>query len=396
MKIKALPFIIFFISIPFFGLSQTFQLSEAAQISVLTCEPGNEVYSVYGHSAFRVKDVPNGYDMVFNYGIFDFSTPNFVYRFAAGQTDYLLGAGNFDVFLEQYIHENRSVYEQVLNLTHTSKKNIFEYLVWNAQPENRVYRYNFFFDNCASRIRDVVEQQIDGEVVFGSLPGKPATFRRLIKQYHSKLLWLNFGVDLVVAAPADQIASARQEMFLPDYVMKNFETATVNTAHETGKPLIQSSRVIFQSTQTGYKSLKIASPFVIFGLLLACIIFVSVRQFKSNRLTALPDYLVYGLTGLTGTVMLWFVLFSEHPAMSPNYNMLWAVPLNIVFAALLTVKRWRPWLRCYHLLISGWLVLLILTEWFLPQKFHQVHILFILMILSRSIPHSILILNKTA
>ena len=393
IQIKALLIVLFLISASFLGLAQPFQLSENAEIGVLTCSPGNEAYSVYGHSAFRIKDDLHGYDAVFNYGIFDFNTPNFVYRFAAGQTDYLLGAYKFDAFLDEYIYENRSIFEQVLNLTHNEKQKIFEFLIWNAQPENRVYRYNFLFDNCASRIRDVVEQQVEGEVVFPSRSDEPKTFRQLIKDCHSKLLWLNFGIDLVVSAPAERIASAYEEMFLPDYIMKHFSATTINT-HEGTKPLVKSSQIIFQATQTNFKSLKIASPFVVLGLLFLLVLSVSVQQLRKNKISACLDYTVYGFTGLMGVIMLWFVFFSEHPAMSPNYNVLWAVPLNLVFAILWKVKKWRPKLRYYHVTVSGWLILLVLTEWALPQKFHPAHILFILMILSRSILHSIFIFKK--
>jgi hypothetical protein len=393
LKIRALLIIPVFISVSLLGFSQSFPLSESAEISVLTCAPGNEAYSVYGHSAFRVKDTLYNYDMVFNYGIFDFGTPNFVYRFAAGQTDYLLGASKYDAFIDDYIYENRSVFEQVLNLTHNSKQKIFDFLIWNAQPENRVYRYNFFFDNCASRIRDVIEQQIDAKVVFADRADEPKTFRRLIKMYHSKLLWLNFGIDMVVSAPADRIASVSEEMFLPDYVMKHFSTAVINT-NEGEKPLVKYSQVIFRAEPANFKSLKIASPFSVFGLLFLFALYVSVRQLRKGKIYAMPDYLIYGFTGLTGIIMLWFVLFSEHPAMSPNYNMLWAVPANIIFAVLWKIRKWRPKLQYYHVIISCWLILLMLTESFLPQKFHPAHILLVLMVLSRSVLYSIFIFRK--
>lgn len=393
MKKKSLLIVLLFISISFLGLAQSFQLSENAEISVLTCGPGNEAYSVYGHSAFRVKDEIHAYDVVFNYGIFDFSTPNFVYRFAAGQTDYLLGAYKFDIFLNEYIDDNRSIFEQVLNLTHNEKQKIFDFLIWNAQPENRVYRYNFFFDNCASRIRDVVKQQVEGEVIFPYQSDDPKTLRQHIKDCHSKLLWLNFGIDLVVSAPSDRIASVSEEMFLPDYIMKHFSEATVIT-YEGTKPLVKSSQVIFQAEPTNFKNFKIVSPFAVFGLLFLLILSVSVKQFRKSKICAWPDYLVYGVTGLMGVIMLWFVFFSEHPAISPNYNILWAVPLNLVFAILWKVKKWRPKLQYYHVIVSGWLILFVLTEAFLPQKFHPVHILFVLMILSRSVLHSIFIFKK--
>ncbi len=382
-------FLLFSVALP----AQSTKLSPLAEISVLTCSPGTEAYSVYGHSAFRIKDEQYNYDMVFNYGIFDFSAPNFIYRFAAGKTDYLLGAYRFKSFYEEYVDEQRSVIEQVLNISQVEKQKIFDFLVWNAQPENRVYRYNFFFDNCASRMRDVVEKQVEGNIIFPEKPEEPKTFRQLIKDYHSKLLWLNFGIDLVVSAPADKIATVSEEMFLPDYVMKYFSEATIKTPEGT-RPLVKKTQVIYQAPVLKIKSGRVTSPFVVFGLLFLLVFYVSIRQTRKSSVASWPDYFVYGFTGLMGVVMFWFVLFSEHPAMHPNYNLLWAVPLNLVFAILWKVRKWRPKLQYYHLVISVWLILVVLFESFLPQKFHPVHYLFVLMVLSRSVLHSVFILKK--
>ena len=150
--------VVVFVALAFNGLA--FQLSDQAKVSIITCSPGNEMYSVYGHSAIRVNDPRLNYDVAFNYGIFDFSSPNFLYRFCAGQTDYLLGAYRFDTFLNEYQQDKRSVFEQELNLTAKEKQAVVDFLVWNAQPENRVYRYNFFFDNCATRVRDVIADNV--------------------------------------------------------------------------------------------------------------------------------------------------------------------------------------------------------------------------------------------
>jgi hypothetical protein len=388
MHIKTLLFYLSVFLISCTTTAQSIQLSNQAEISVLTCSPGNEAYSVYGHSAFRVKDQLYDYDVVFNYGIFDFSAPNFVYRFAAGQTDYLLGAYNFSSFYEEYVTSKRSIYEQVLNISQTEKQKIFDFLIWNAQPENRIYRYNFFFDNCATRIRDVVQQQVEGQVIFPEQPETKKTFRHLIKDYHSKLLWLDFGIDLVVSVPADNVATVSEEMFLPDYIMKYFAEASIKTNGET-KPLIKSSQVIYQAPQTKFRSLKIVSPFVVFGLLFLVVLYISFRQFRLKKITSWPDYLVYCFTGFMGIIMGWFVFYSEHPAMHPNFNILWAVPLNLLFAVLWKIKKWRQILKYYHVIITCWLILLMLSESFLPQKFHPVHYFLVLMVLSRSVLHSV-------
>ena len=384
--------ILIYLLFPYKGKS--FELSPQAEISVLTCSPGNEAYSVYGHSAIRIKDEFYNYDAVFNYGLFDFNTPNFVYRFAKGETDYLLGAYNFDRFYDEYVQEKRSIYEQVLNISPLEKQKIYDFLVWNAQPENRVYRYNFFFDNCATRIRDVVVQQVEGEVVFPEEPENPKTFRQLIKEYHSKLPWLNFGIDLAVSSPADRVATVSEEMFLPDYLMKYFAEATIIT-DESPKSLVMKTQVIYQAPNEKYKSMKAIAPVVIFSLLFLVVLIISIKQFRKNKIIHWLDYLVYGITGFMGLVMLWFVIFSEHPAMKPNYNLLWAIPLNLIFTMACRIKNWSSKIKYYHIILSAWLLILVfLSGAVVPQKFHPAFYLLILIVLSRSVLNSIFILQK--
>ncbi len=186
-----------------------------------------------------------------------------------------------------------------MNLTPAEKQKVFDFLLWNARPENRIYRYNFFFDNCATRIRDVIQEQTDGEVIFPENSQNQKTFRELIKKYHSKLLWLNFGIDLVVAAPSDQKASVFEEMFLPDYLMKHFAHATLKSENEI-RPLVKSTHVIYQAPEMRYKSLKIASPAVIFGILLFVVGWISFNQYRKRKINYKLDYLIFGSTDLWG------------------------------------------------------------------------------------------------
>ena len=373
--------------------AQNMRLSEMAEISVITCSPGIEAYSVYGHSAIRVKDEMYNYDVVFNYCIFDFSAPNFVYRFSSGHTDYLLGAYHFADFYKEYEQEKRSIYEQVLNISLKEKQNIFDFLIWNAQPENRVYRYNFFFDNCATRVRDVVQQQVETEVIFPEYPVNKKTYRELIKEYHSKLCWLNFGIDLVVSAPSDKTAPAYDEMFLPDYLMEHFANSTLVT--ETGeKPLVKSSATLYQSPGLKIRSFKIVSPFILFGIVFLFVLFFSYKQFRSKKIKPGLDYFVFGLSGLMGVVMVWFVLYSQHPAMKPNYNLIWAMPLNMLFALVWTIKSWRPKTRYYHVFISTWLLVFLIAGSFLPQEFNLVSYVFVLIVFCRSLLHTLFIFRK--
>lgn len=375
------------------GQINAFNLSDKAEISLLTCAPGNETYSVYGHSAMRVKDVSENYDMVFNYGIFDFSTPNFLYRFASGQTDYILGAYNFGNFYEEYVKEKRSIFEQVLNLSQVEKQKVFNFLLWNAKPENRVYRYNFFFDNCATRIRDVIKLQVEGEVIFPAEGEELRTFRDLIKEFHRNMLWLNFGIDLVVCSPADKNATVEEEMFLPEYLMSHFSNSELKNSTEI-IPLVKSSNVIYSVPEKGYSESKITSPLVIFLFPAVFFMFVSIYEYRRNKISNLLDYMIYGVNGLMGVIILWFVLYSEHPAMSPNYNLFWAIPLNLVFAVVWSLKKWRSFTKYYHVLVSCWLILFVVFGSFLPQKFHIVFYVFVLMVFSRSILHTLIIIRE--
>ncbi|MCG6189068.1 Lnb N-terminal periplasmic domain-containing protein [Maribellus maritimus] len=392
MRIQRLTFLLILAFLLQNKETRAFVLSRHSEISVLTCSPGDEAYSVYGHSAIRVKDESYNYDVVFNYGIFDFSSPNFLYRFASGQTDYLLGAYGFSDFVDDYIAAKRSIYEQVLNLTQHEKQKVFDFLLWNAQPENRVYRYNFLFDNCATRVRDVIQEQSDGNVNFPEKPENQKTFRDLIKEYHSKLLWLNFGIDLIVVAPSDKDASAFEEMFLPDYLMGHFTNSTITTGNET-KPLVRATNVIYQAPESTFKSLKIVSPFVVFGILLLLVIYVSVRQWRKKKINYLTDYLVFGINGFMGVVMLWFVLYSEHPAMHPNYNLLWAIPVNLIFIFIWKIKKWRTVTRYYFVVVSVWLLLFLLLGSLVPQKFHVVFYLLTLIVLARAVLNTLFVLR---
>lgn len=375
-----------------FSITQSFQaksftLSNQVEISILTCGPGNDAYSLYGHTAIRVIDPISKIDLAFNYGVFSFGAPNFIYRFAKGETDYLLYPYKFSNFFDEYKKDKRSVYEQILNLTQKEKQQLFNFLVWNAKEENREYRYNFFFDNCSSRVRDVIEMQLEGKVVFPETSKAPKTFRQLIKTYQRNNRWLDFGIDLAVCAPADRLATASEEMFLPDYLMDHFAHAQIQDSTET-KDLVKETRTLYEAPASKLSGFSISDPFIIFLLITVLIIYISIRQFRRKNISALTDYVVFGVTGIMGFVLLWLVMYSEHPAMSPNYNLIWAMPLNLIFAIVWLVKKWRPLTRRYYVFMSGWLLLFLAFGFLLPQTFHPVFYLFVLMVLSRSVLHS--------
>lgn len=349
------------------------QLSPQASISILTCNPGDETYSMYGHSAIRVNDPTFGIDVVFNYGLFSYDSPHFFYRFAKGQTDYMMGVQRFASWLPEYQEEKRSVYEQVLSLSAEGKIKLFQALIENSKPENRVYRYNFFMDNCATRVRDMIERNAGTPIRFPDNHPKE-TYRDLIKLYHHSFRWIDFGIDLLVGKKADVSVSAYGQMFLPEYLMNQFAKAEVTI---DGKPtaLVLETKTLLEYPNSKQNS-DLSWPAIVFGLLFVVVAAVSFWAFKQQKNIDWLDYCLLALTGLAGLIIGWFTLFSEHPAMSPNFNLLWAFPLNILFAGIWAKKAWRAKSKNYFWVMGALLILsLVFGQMFNPAVYFIIPIL---------------------
>lgn len=352
---------------------QAQQLSPDATISILTCDPGVDVYSMYGHSAIRISDPTLNLDAVFNYGLFSYDTPHFFYRFAKGQTDYAMGGERFRSWLPQYDEEKRSVYEQVLNLSPEGKNKLFQALVENAKPENRMYRYNFFMDNCATRVRDMIERNAGAPIRFAD--NHPTeSYRDLIKKFHHSFRWIDLGIDLLVGKKAEQPVSAYGQMFLPEYLKEQFAKAEI-TIDGKPQPLVLETRTLREYPNSKLNS-DLPWPVLVFGLMFLIIAAISVRSSLRKQKTDWLDYWLFALTGISGLIIGWFTLYSEHPAMSPNYNLLWAFPLNLFFAGIWAVKKWRPQTR-YYFWLSGALLIL---SFVIGQQFNPA-VYFILLIM---------------
>jgi len=372
---------------------RTIKLSPESQISVLTCGSGDQIYSLYGHSAIRVKDSVIKLDIVFNYGVFSFNSGNFVYRFAKGQTDYMLAAESYSDFYRSYLSEKRSITEQVLDLTHNEEQNVLDFLVDNAKPENRVYRYNFFNDNCSSRIRDVFIQQIDGDLIFKDKNGEGKTFRQYVTIYQKQIPWLDFSIQLVLGSPSDEIASAYNEMFLPEFLYKHFDGAKI---FKDGKerPFVKKQNILIKEEHHDISILWKYSPEIFFCVLLLIILWFSFLEYKRRKSNYGIDYFLFFITGLIGFGMLWFVVFSEHPALRPNYNLLWAFPPNILFILLWVIKKGRPYIKWYWPLMSVGLVLFFIYRSKIPQSFCLSFYFIAGMLLVRSGLHSLQLIEK--
>ena len=367
--------------------SQALQLSPDARISLLTCEPGDEIYSYFGHTALRVNDPANKIDLVFNYGVFSFDAPNFVYRFAKGETDYMLAVQYFSDFMQEYIYFHRSVYEQVIDLTPDEREHLFNLLVENAKPENRVYRYNFFFDNCATRIRDRVEEVMNNKIIWAKETEKPLTFRNLLDRYVPGNTWAGLGIKLALGIPADKEITYYQKMFLPDYVSQDFADAKV-PRDSVEAPLCSPRKTIYQAPSKKFRP-ELWSPTNVILAFFAIVLLLTVWQYRKRKEGIWLDFIIYLLFGVAGLVLAFLTFVSTHPATGWNLNLIWALPTHVLFAFVLLIKPLRKKLRGYHWFTAGLVLLFLVSMPLLPQTFHWLVIPLSLILLLRSGKHVI-------
>ena len=342
MKLKLLLFIFLFNIAAIFA--QRFQLTPDAKVSVLTIGPGESLNDAFGHNAFRIKDSNLGIDVVYGYGEYDFDAPNFYLKFAQGKLNYLISRHNFSDFYRHYLSYDRTIEEQILNFSIQENQKLFDYLENNYKPENRRYLYDFFYDNCATRIRDVAEVATNNDIEF-ILPKsfEINTFRELIHEHVGLNTWGSFGIDIALGSVIDKEATANEYMFLPKYIHEFFGAAKMNTSED----LVLNSKTIYKEKVKKSSSKLIFSPIVVMGILAFIIIFVTYKDYKKSARSKWLDILLFGVTGIIGILLLLLWFATDHSATAQNYNVLWAVPLNIFIIAQLFKKKPKNWFKSY-------------------------------------------------
>lgn len=319
------------------------------RISLLTCDPGDELYMAFGHSAIRVLDKSKRTDYVFNYGTFNFNTPNFYGKFASGKLDYMLSVSTYSDFLAAYHAEGRAVREQVLDLSPEQTQYMLEFLEVNYMPDRRYYRYDFFFDNCATRIRDAMDLVLGDDLVWNDdqKVADEKTFRNLIDEYVLRMPWADLGIDLALGAVIDRDATPQEEQFLPDYMEQAFARAEIQGDGPT-RPLVRESTVILDFPKPD-KSMSSINPYWIFWLIAIGFIAITFIGFKKKKLFIGFDIALFSILGVLGIVifLLWFA--TDHSATKWNWNILWAFPGHLVLAIALAKKNLKIWVRNYLL-----------------------------------------------
>lgn len=354
---KKLLFLFLFLFVELINAQQN-TLSEQAEISVLTIGPGASLNDSFGHSGFRIQDPIKSIDLVFNYGVYDFETPNFYLKFAQGKLNYLIGLNYYQDFFESYVSQNRSIKEQVLNLSVSEKQKLFDYLINNLKPENRSYLYEFFFDNCATKIKDVTQITLNNAIVFNDPKDyKSETFRTLIHNNLNKNSWGSFGIDLALGSVIDKKATPEQQMFLPENIYKFYEIATIKTNNQ---PLVMESRELYKQKEIPKSNNFFTSPLFIFGVIGLFMLFITFKDFKNNKRTAWLDVLLFTITGIIGVVILLLWFATDHKGTHQNYNLLWAFVLNILVIGQLLKHQASTWFIKYLKLLVILLCLLTL------------------------------------
>jgi len=347
------------------------RLSEQARISLITILPGDPIYTFAGHSALRVRDPRSDIDRLYNYGTFDFSDPFFIPKFTYGYLRYALSVRPYEPMVSVYRRQGRPVIEQPLNLSRSQQNRVFRFLRRNACPEHRYYQYDFFFDNCSTRIRDVLTSTLGDQVDFSGIPRPERSFRELLDPFVASRPALDLGFDLALGQPADRRATAKEVMFLPTHLLRAFEHATVRTAGEKTSLVAGTDTVHWIS---GYDALdtRVDWPFYLSLAFLVGVLAWTARQALTGSLpTGWGDATLLATLGLVGLLIcyLWFI--STYEVTDRNLNLLWAWPTHLWAAYVLARRPTTTRLRRYlggsataaGLFVLGWPV------W--PQNFHH-------------------------
>lgn len=319
--------------------AQQLPLSETAVASVLTCGPGNDFYTTFGHTAIRICDAAKGLDLVYNYGTFDFNTPHFYWKFMRGQLDYCLGRTTFADFMAEYSYEGREVREQRLTMEPGQVSNLYLLLETNYLPEYRHYRYDFFKDNCATRVRDIVYHAWGGDTVMSRVVER-RSYRRLVSDnLRGTLEWWRLGIDMLFGLPADHRCSSAERMFLPAELEAEFAECSPEGVWVAPR-VVEPSRQLLPETRAPLsRSIK---PVWVFLLLLSVALVLTAKGLWPRW----ADRVLFALAGIVGLFLCFMWFGTNHYCTQWNLNILWTSPLLILIAIRLERSpRWALWLQ---------------------------------------------------
>lgn len=348
------------------------------RISVLTCAPGDELYSLFGHTALRITDNAQHTDYIYNYGTFDFDDPDFYTKFVRGKLDYFLSVENVPNFLYEYQLTSRPVVEQELLLNDSTKLAIANAIAKNLEGNNKYYKYDFLYDNCTSRIRDILIRYA-GMNIKKRLTPEGTSFRDMLHEYLDRggLAWTKLGIDILLGVPADKKVTINESMFLPDYLMYGIDSS-VYSPH----PVLANKQLLLNVPAVDNRSSNNGPTYILSIFALIAIIVSFIKNKTARLITRMIDYLLFLLTGCVGLLLLFLWFGTDHTAFGGNYNLLWAIPFNIIPAF---ARNWQArWIKKYFF-VSAVIYALLLAAWFwLPQHLNIALAPIVLLLLFRT------------
>jgi hypothetical protein len=347
------------------------------KVSLITCGPGEELYTTFGHTAIRVQSKETGEDIAFNYGTFEFG-PDFYSKFTKGTLLYYLSLQDFKQFLSDYKEDKRYVKEQVLDISCSQKEQLLNALLKNAEPQYRYYKYHFLFDNCTTRAKNMIAANM-GSLQFTSiLPQHIPTFRNLIHGYldTGKEYWSKFGIDLLLGSNVDRKVTNEEAMFLPENLMKGMDKASVD-GHKIALP--EQTLLASVSAKQSFQ----LTPLLVFWFLFILVVALSFNSSTTNRkVLTVFDFLFFFITGIAGALMLVLWIIRDDEVCRMNFNMIWAMPFNLIMAFVIHKKS--QWVKTYFRYLFFIEILFLITSPFLPQQFNYTILPIVLLIIYRS------------
>jgi len=359
------------------------KLSPYAKVSILTCAPGNELYSTFGHSAIRIKDPVFRIDKVYNYGTFNFETPGFYMKFVRGKLDYMLSVSPYRYFVISYKQEKRAIYEQILNLSSSQKDSIYKALEINALPENMYYRYDFLKDNCSTRVLKIINNALkDNLILPEKFSNKPQSYREMLMPYLKGKDWERFGINLALGRPTDKIVNVEDASFLPDYLKIIFDNSEIKT-NDGIKPFVIQENTLYTPSQKNIRKSLTINPERIFWFLLVIILSITIIETRKSRNYFIFDKTLFFIVGFVGLniLFLWFV--TDHSSVVNNQNIIWSSPLFFI-AAFLLRKNNKKYIRIFFLLYSVLITIFLITDLFFLSLYDNASIPIELILIVRS------------
>ncbi|CAL2077234.1 DUF4105 domain-containing protein [Tenacibaculum sp. 190524A05c] len=362
-----------------FNFAQTVQLSVYSEISIVTSGPGVNLYEKFGHTAIRVKDPVLNLDLLYNYGIFDFNDPNFYANFVRGFMKYKLARYPFHYALKSAQQDERWVKQQVLNLNIKERNEFFQFLEQNVKPENASYFYDPFFDNCATRPRDITKSILKEKLNLSEgFITEDKSIRTLMNEKIHPNSWGSFGINIALGNRLDKIASAEEYLYLPEYLYEAYEVSKISN----GESLIKKTETLLDF-ETKSVNADFPSPLLVFTLLLIIVAIITYKDYKKKKQTKILDFILLFSTGLVGVLIVFLWFFTNHSTAPNNFNFLWAFAPNFVVSFFLLGKTQKTWIKKYFLILIILLALIPIIHFTGIQKFTYSIIPFIALLFLR-------------